>query len=51
MVHDMTAMQELLKPPAPINKRQRRVWLLQDRSNSKSNMGDIGVDHPEFECP
>ncbi|SAK99257.1 hypothetical protein AWB76_07685 [Caballeronia temeraria] len=51
MVHKVTATQEVLKPPAPIGKRQSRIWLLQDRFNGKSYVGDIGVDHAELEGP
>ncbi|WP_160321553.1 hypothetical protein [Caballeronia cordobensis] len=51
MVHEIVATQKSLKPPAPINKRERRIWLLNDRFNSESYMGDIGVDHPALEGP
>ncbi len=50
MVYKMTAAQELFEPRAPVKKRQSRR-LLQDRFNSKSYMGDIGIDHPQLEGP
>jgi hypothetical protein len=44
-VHKMTATQKLLKPPAPVAERERRIWLLQDGFNREAYMQDIGVDH------
>ncbi|KXV03723.1 hypothetical protein CR51_16320 [Caballeronia megalochromosomata] len=46
----VTASQELLEAPAPIRTRESRIGLVMDRFNGKSNVGNVGVDHTEFEC-
>jgi hypothetical protein len=51
MVQKVTATQEVLEPPAPIRKRESRIWLPQDRCNSESYVGNIGVDRSELERP
>jgi hypothetical protein len=51
MVQKVTATQEVLEPPAPIRKRESRIWLPQDRCNSESYVGNIGVDRLELERP
>lgn len=51
MVQEVTSTQEALKPPAPIKKRESRIGLPQDRCNSESYVGNIGVDRSELERP
>ncbi|BBQ02333.1 hypothetical protein BSFA1_74610 (plasmid) [Burkholderia sp. SFA1] len=40
----------MLEAPAPIKKWESGIGLVKERVDGKSNVGNVGVDHTEFEC-